>query len=533
MDTLIFIQASITTGFTVMTPNEQATKPISSKQMRVLEINAEYYGICLLQLMENAGQNVAAEVLSRFPEAKRIAIFCGLGGNGGDGFVAARHLCSKGYKVSIILAGRGEEIKHEAALKNWDPLKCLNQNLEINEVTDSAAIPKIEADVAIDALLGTGTTGKLKPLVAVLVEHINNLRAFKIAVDIPTGIDSDTGEVLGSAVNADLTLTFYAPKVGLEHAKKCVGKMIVKDIGLPKEFENFAGPGDVISVIKNRELSSHKGDFGQLLVIGGSEVYSGAPSLVSLAALRTGVDIVYTAAPEKTAQAISSLSPDLITVKLDGKHLKPRNLDELQPYIEKADAVALGPGVGLNPETNEFVKLCIDAIEKAGKPFLLDADGLKAFAGFKRPLQVPFVLTPHAGEYAKLTQSNPPFNLKERLTAVQKTATELNGVVLLKGPIDLICEEDRAKFNFTGNPGMTVGGTGDVLSGIVSALLAQKTNAFEAAVAGAFVNGAAGDFVNAEIGHHMLASDLLEWIPHVFKDPMSHVKVRKTCGIFA
>jgi NAD(P)H-hydrate epimerase len=494
--------------------------------MRALEVNAEYFGISLLQLMENAGRNVAVEIASRFEPGKSVVIFCGLGGNGGDGFVAARHLLSMGFKVTVILAGSGKDIAHEAAQKNFYALASLNE-IPVLEVDDSSIIPKIEADVIVDALLGTGTKGKLKPPIYQLVEYMNSLSSFKLAVDVPTGIDSDTGESLGVAVKADVTLTFHAPKTGLANAKKYVGELIVKDIGLPRQLESFAGPGDVMLVTRKRDLNAHKGDFGRLLAIGGSEVFSGAPTLVSLAALRTGVDIVYLAAPEKTARAISSMSPDLITLKLDGNHLKPSNMDVLKTYIEAVDAVVLGPGLGLHPDTKEFVRICIDAVEVAQKPLLLDADGLKAFAEFKRPFKVPTVLTPHAGEYAILTGEKLPENLEERVVHVQKTAAELNAVLLVKGKVDLVCSKKRVKLNFTGNPGMTVGGTGDVLSGVVGALLAQKVDAFEAAVAGAFVNGAAGDFVADEVGYHMVASDLLDWIPHVLDDPMSHVKVRK------
>ncbi len=265
-------------------------------------------------------------------------------------------------------------------------------------------------------------------------------------------------------------------------------------------------------------------------MIGGSEVYSGAPTLVSLAALRTGVDLVYLAAPSKTAYAISSMSPDLITIKLDGNNLKPSSMETLKPYLGMVDAVALGPGLGLKNETVEFVKTCIEEVEAARKPLLLDADGLKAFAKFKRPLKVPLVLTPHAGEYGILTGEALPENQEERVSAIQKTAKKLSAVVLVKGKVDIICDAERAKLNFTGNPGMTVGGTGDVLSGVVGGLMAQKVDAFEAAVAGAFVNGAAGDFVANEIGFHMVATDVIEWIPRVLNDPMSHLKVRKPSG---
>ncbi len=509
---------------------EKQNSTISSREMRALETNAEYFGISLLQLMENAGRNIARETISRFPKENKIAVFCGLGGNGGDGFVAARHLSAAGYGVVVILVGRSRDINHEAALKNWEILQWTQDKTPIVEVTDSSVIPKVSADVVIDALLGTGIKGKLKPPISQVVDYINSLNAFKIAVDVPTGIDSDTGEVLGTAVKADLTVTFHKSKLGLSKAKKYVGELVVKYIGVPREMEQFAGPGDVFLVTKPRNPMAHKGDFGRLLVIGGNEVYSGAPTLVSLGALRTGIDLVYLAAPAKVAYAISSMSPDLITIKLDGDHLNPGNVETLKPYLKLVDAVAMGPGMGLKPETQEFVKLCIEEVEKAGKPLLLDADGLKAFAKFKRPLKVPLVLTPHAGEYAILTGETLPENQEERVLAVQETAEELDAVVLVKGKVDIICDAERVKLNFTGNPGMTVGGTGDVLSGIVGGLMAQHVDPFEAAVAGAFVNGAAGDFVADEIGFHMVASDIIDWIPQVLDDPMSHLKVRKSNG---
>jgi hydroxyethylthiazole kinase-like uncharacterized protein yjeF len=513
-----------------MQAKKKNAEAVTSREMRALEVNAEYFGISLLQLMENAGRNVAAEISLRFSRDQKVVIFCGLGGNGGDGFVAARHLLSMGFKVAVVLAGKGRDIRHKAAVQNWCALQPLRESIPIQEVTDSSAIPVVDAPIVVDALLGTGTKGKLKPPITKIVECINGLAAFKIAVDVPTGIDSDSGEVLGNAVKANVTVTFHKSKMGLRDAKKYVGELVVRDIGLPDEMARFAGPGDVLLVKKTRAASAHKGDFGRLLVIGGSKVFSGAPALVSLAALRTGVDIVYLAAPAKTAYAVSSMSPDLITLKLKGDNLNAGNMKALTPYLEVVDAVVMGPGLGVHAETQEFVKAYVEAVENAGKPLLLDADGLKAFAEFKRALKVPLVLTPHAGEYAVLSGRKLSGSLEERIAEVQKTAAQLKAVVLLKGQVDMICGAKKVKLNFTGNPGMTVGGTGDVLSGVVGALLAQKADPFEAAVVGAFVNGAAGDFVAGEKGYHLVASDLLEWIPRVLDDPMSHLKVRKTGG---
>jgi NAD(P)H-hydrate epimerase len=513
-----------------MPRNSKILDSITSREMRALETNGEYYGVPRLLLMENAGHAVASEVASRHKPNTHVLVYCGLGGNGGDGFVAARHLLSMGFKVTVILAGKGNWIVDKDALQNWEALQPLKNSISIFEVYDSTLIPDVEADVAIDALLGIGTKGNLKPPILQLVRKINSMKTFRIAVDVPTGIDSDTGEALGEAVKADLTLTFHKTKRGLEKAKKHVGNLIIKDIGLPKQFETFAGPGDVLMVTKPRPPESHKGDFGRLLVIGGSETYVGAPTFVAQAALRTGVDLVYVATPEKTAYAISAISPDLITIKLEGTHLTKLNLKTLKEHIKNVNAVVLGPGLGLHDETKETVKALVETVEKARKPLLLDADGLKAFAGFKRKLKVPLVLTPHAGEYAILTGRKLPEDIGQRIIEVQKSASQLGAVILTKGAIDLISEGDRYKLNFTGNAGMTVGGTGDVLSGIVGALLAQGIDSFEAAVAGAFVNGAAGDFVACEKGYHMVASDLLDWIPRVFNDPMSHLKVRNKSG---
>ncbi len=506
------------------------TPSITSREMRALELNAQYFGLSLLQLMENAGRSVAQEAITRFQKNKKAVVFCGLGGNGGDGFVVARHLLAEDFEVSVVLVGRGCDISSEAALSNWGILEALHGKVSLLEVTDSSLIPKVNAGIIIDALLGTGTKGKLKQPIEKVVDYINTLSGFKIAIDVPTGIDSDTGDVLGTAVKADLTITFHKAKPGLEKAKKYVGELEVVDIGLPSAMERFAGPGDVLLATKPRNPSAHKGDSGRLLVIGGSEIYSGAPTLVSLAAMRTGVDIVYLAAPAKTAMAISSMSPDLITIKLEGENLNPVNMETIKPYLSMVDAVAMGPGLGLNPETIKFVKACVEEVEKAKKPLLLDADGLKAFAKFKRPLEVPLVLTPHTGEYTILTSEELPEDQEERVLAIQKNAKKLNATILVKGKVDIICDSNRAKLNFTGNPGMTVGGTGDVLSGIVGGLMAQNVDAFEAAAAGAFVNGAAGDFVANEIGFHMVATDIIDWIPRVFEDPMSHLKVHNLSG---
>ncbi|MFA5365590.1 MAG: NAD(P)H-hydrate dehydratase, partial [Candidatus Bathyarchaeia archaeon] len=456
---------------------------VTSHEMRAIETNAEYYGVSLLQLMEAAGRNIAEEIASRFnPKNCKVAIFCGSGGNGGDGFVAARYLTCLGFKVQVILATRASSIGHESAQKNWVALQMLRNRIPICEIKDSTLIPDVKADVVVDALLGTGSTGKLRAPIMQIVEKINNLKSFRVAVDVPTGINSDTGEVLGTAVKADLTVTFYKSKPGLLKAKAYTGEIVVKNIGLPTEFEQFTGPGDVTLALKPRNPDAHKGNFGKLLIIGGSDTFSGAPTLAALAALRTGVDVVLVAAPEKTAQAISSMSPALITIKLKGKHLNPANVAELKEHMDSASAVVLGPGLGLHPETKQATKEIIEYLEKAKTPLLLDADGLKAFGEFRRKVSFPLVFTPHAREYELLTGTKLPTALDDKVIEVQKMARKLGGTILLKGAVDVITDGTDVKLNFTGNPAMTAGGTGDVLSGIVGGLLAMGTDPFCAAV---------------------------------------------------
>ena len=505
----------------------QASKTISSLEMRALELNAEYLGVSPLQLMENAGHAVSLEIFSRFKPSSAVVVYAGVGGNGGDGFVAARHLTGKDFDVSVVLLGKPEDIRSEYTRRNFMAIQNMSSSVKTIIVYDSSMIRKLDADVVVDALLGTGVSGPLKPPMLQAVEAINDSKGFKVAVDLPTGVNPDTGEILNNAVNADLTVTFHKPKTGLLKAKNYVGELVVADIGVPKEAELHAGPGDIVLTTKNRSPESHKGDFGRLLIIGGSETFSGAPTLAALAALRVGVDLVYVAAPTKTAYAISSMSSDLITLKLEGKHFKPENVGVIKKWIERSDGVVMGPGLGLHEETLEAVEQTFDIIEKAKKPLLLDADALKAFAKFKRKVDFQLVLTPHAGEFEILTGKMPVKELDEKVKEVKKTAETLNCVILLKGNIDVISDGERVKLNYTGNPGMTVGGTGDVLSGIVAAFMVHGNPSFESSVAGAFVNGAAGDFAAQERGFHLVPTDLIDWIPEVIDDPMSHVEVRK------
>ena len=501
---------------------------LTAREMRAVEMNADHLGVSRLQLMENAGRAVADVVKSRFKPGGRVVIVCGLGGNGGDGFVAARHLAGAGYQVEVTLLGTPDRIRSDEALTNWRALQLMRSSIRIAEVRDSAEIRPLEADVIVDALIGTGVRGALASPYREMVQVINGSGGFKIAVDLPTGVEADTGAVHGEAVRVDLTLTFHKPKAGFGKAKRYLGDLVVCPIGVPPEAELFAGPGDVYLVTKPRTPDSHKGDFGRLLVVGGSETYSGAPALTAMGAYATGVDLVYVAAPETAAPIIAGFSPSLITVKLKGGHLKPRGIRQLGPFLDRADAVAMGPGLGLHEETVEAMDILLNLVEEHGLPLLLDADALKGFAQLKREVRVPAVFTPHGGEFEILTGKRVAGDFKERGRLVEAEASKLGATILLKGSVDVVSDGARTRYNWTGNPGMTVGGTGDVLSGVTAALMAMGSSPFEAAVAGAFINGAAGDAAYTEKGYHLLPMDLVERIPSVIEDALAgRMKARK------
>jgi hydroxyethylthiazole kinase-like uncharacterized protein yjeF len=501
------------------TPNEALT----SLEATILDRNSEYLGVSTLQLMENAGRSVADEIVARFGAGTSVVIYGGTGRNGGDGMVVARHLAARSLKVSYKLVGNENSISDPTVLRNWRTLKSMSRTVKIEVDADSSSLAESDSDVVVDALLGTGVRGKLRQPIRRAVEVINASGGYKVAVDVPTGIDSDTGEVLGDAVRANLTVTLHRVKRGFLKAKEFCGEIRVADIGMPPEAALLVGPGDVDAAVVRRSLEAHKGEFGRLLVIGGSETFTGAPTFVGLAAYRTGTDLVFVAAPERTAQAISSISPNLITIKLPGPHLTPRHVTILREQLEKANAVAIGPGLGMEKQTISAVRTITQLVRQLKKPLLLDADGLKALGVLRKKIfDNSTVMTPHAGEFQAVFGKPASRDLKVRSSEVTALASRSGGVVLLKGHTDVISDGTRLKLNNTGNPGMTVGGTGDVLSGIVAGLLAQGVGGFRAAAAGAFINGAAGDLAEEQFGYHLTPTDLLDLIPKIMDDPMCH-----------
>jgi NAD(P)H-hydrate epimerase len=480
---------------------------ITSAQMAAIDANCEYLGIRRLQLMENAGAAVANTVKKRSASGK-VVIMAGRGNNGGDAFVAARHL--SGYDTTVILLGRKEEIKTPEALHNWNALE--KTSLSLIHVTDSAMFDTsliMNADVIIDGIFGTGIKGTLKNPESTAIDLINASDAYVISVDVPSGFDPDGGK-FEKAVQADVTLTFHKMKIGLlsRNAAKYAGDVQVIDIGIPREAEFFVGPGDIQPFL-TRPVTSHKGDAGRVLVIGGG-AYSGAPALAALAALRAGADIVTIAAPKSVSDIIASFSPNLIVRKLSSDRLVEKDIPLISELIKKHDVVVMGMGIGNEGATLEAVRKIVPVCMKV----VIDADAL--IPGVRSVGHGDVIVTPHAGEMKRLSSVDVPEDENRKLTFVRDFAKDNDLTVLLKGRMDIISDGTEVRANRTGNAGMTVGGTGDVLAGIAGALFA-KHDAFSAACAAAFINGAAGDLAFEEFGYGLLATDVIDRIPEVMK----------------
>lgn len=495
---------------------------ITVREMVAIEMNAEALGVSTQLMMENAGRAIANEIASRFPKGSKVIAVSGLTGNGGDAFTAARHLVCKGYEVESWILGDPRNITLKNSRVNYNAVAHMTQSIQIKSIRDSSLIEPIKADVVIDGLIGTSLRGPLRPPFLQMVQAINMSEAYKVSVDIPTGMEASTGDIHGEAVQADLTLTFHKPKTGYKHNPTATKELIQTSIGIPPEAEHYVGPGDIFLTHHERGSDSHKGMNGSLLVVGGSETYSGAPALASLAAYRLGVDLVYTAVPESAAQAVASYSPSMITCKLKGERLTPESLPKIEKYLGKVSAVAIGPGLGMADDTVETVGKLVKMVGKMGLPLVLDADGLKAYA--KKPVKLgsPTVFTPHGREFKLLTGETAKGNHLQKGDIVSDAARNLDGIILLKGEVDVISDGKYTRYNWTGNPGMTVGGTGDLLTGLVGGYLAQKTKPFYAACSAAYLNGRAGDKVYEKKGYHIMPKDLLDEIPVVIEDCLSH-----------
>ena len=489
---------------------------MTPKDMMAIDSNAEDLGIPKSALMENAGKSVADHIIDTLNPCK-VTIFAGTGGNGGDGFVAARHLITNGYKVDLFFLGNPDKIKSHETLHNWITIQNISlglNSLNLEVIEDPHSLKKVNSPVIIDALLGTGIKGKIKDPISSAIDIINNSKGIKIAVDVPSGLDPLTGEVPDKAVEADFTLTFHKIKIGLKHAKvRYVGNIILYDIGIPDEAETFLGKGDLLR-LKTRDILSHKGNNGTVLVVGGSQDYSGAPTLAALSAFKSGVDLVYVACPRSVASTIRSYSPDLIVNTLSEDFIVEEDVPKILELSNRADSVVIGCGMGRNEETASALN---ELVEEIKKPMLFDADALKLLnPNLIREIENDVVVTPHSAEFKSLFGLDMPGELENKIEVISKVSKEYGCVVLLKGVFDIISNGKKTRLNKTGNPGMTVGGTGDCLAGLVGGLMSKGHDGFEAACLGAYINGRAGDMATEKYKYHFTASDMIKYIDDAF-----------------
>jgi len=497
----------------------------------LLDENSEFLGIKPIQLMENAGHGVVQAMMKKKDlTGKKVTILCYTGNKGGDGFVVARHLASIGVPVSVILLSRSSQILTDEARTNYAIIERMGSSVELVEAptTNELESRKDEikgAYVIVDALLGTGGKGDLREPLKTAVQMCNSSKAFRVSIDVPTGVDPATGMIGKIAFKANLTVTHHRPKTGLlvEGAKEYVGELEIISIGIPPEAEIYAGPGDMRLALKPRDPHSHKGDNGRLLVVGGSSRYVGAPSLAALAALKVGVDLVTIAVPTSITSAVRSYSPDLIVVPLPAEGvLNLACIPTILREAQAADAVVVGMGMGQEEGTKAAVIDLINKLNETGKPIVIDADALKALGGVRKELTFKnAVLTPHSAEFLALTGNKLPdeedVGWEGRLETVKRWAMCLNATVLLKSKYDIITDGQKFKIKTIGNAGMTAGGTGDVLAGIVGALMSRGASPFRSAVGASFLNSYAGDLLESEIGQHYSAEDLVSMLPVALK----------------
>ncbi|MBI5643060.1 MAG: NAD(P)H-hydrate dehydratase [Deltaproteobacteria bacterium] len=509
-------------------------KLADSKTIQAIDKRAvEDFGIAGIQLMENAGRG-AAEAVRRELSAlshKKVAIIAGKGNNGGDGFVAARHLKNSNIDVAVFSLSRLDEIKGDAGANAASWRKMGGETLIILNPGDlkkhEGALR--EASVIVDAIFGTGLKSNIEGLFADVIRLVNSLKKKVVAVDIPSGIDAATGKVLGAAIRADLTVTMAMPKLGLTvfPGKGYTGRLEIIDIGAPRELiEDSAIRWNLITeytlraFIRHRGAETHKSSFGHLLILAGSPGMTGAAYMAGMGAMRIGAGLTTIGLPESLHSIMEIKTTEVMTSGLPetaDKGLGPVSYGRIKELMKNKTAVVVGPGAGNRRDIFLLIEKIIKDIEV---PLLIDADGLNALAeniSILKDAKTDVVLTPHPGEMSRLLKITTEEVQADRLDAAGRLSSMTGATVILKGAGSVIaCNDGSVFINNTGNPGLATAGTGDVLAGMVGGLLAQGYRPQEAACAGVHIHGLAGDRVKAENGGTgMIATDLLPHIPKI------------------
>jgi len=495
---------------------------VSAEEMRALDqYTIEKLGVPDEVLMESAGRLIAAVALEERRSGGRVTCVCGPGNNGGDGFVAARHLHQWGVPVQIVLVAERASLRGAAA-RNLD--RAERAEVPFGEAYGRAA----DGDVVIDALFGTGLAREVVGPAAAAVGWIEEQspRARIVAADLPSGLDADTGQVHGAGVRADVTVTLGLPKLGLalEPGRSLAGRVVVGRIGIVESAPGVEAAATLLTragagtALPQRPTHGHKGSFGHVLIAAGSEGKTGAAALAAEGAIRAGAGLVTLACPASALPILEVKCTEAMTVALPESASRQFGEAAEAPLVELArerDVVVLGPGIGREDTTAALVRA---AVSRFAGPVVLDADALIAYAGQPGSLSAcpgTLVLTPHPGEAAALLGSTVAALNADRVAAARRLALASEAVVVLKGAGTVIAAPDgRVRVNPTGGPNLATGGTGDVLAGVIGGLLAQGLDAFEAASVGAFLHGAAGDRLaerNGSVG--TLAGDVAREVP--------------------
>ena len=497
-------------------------------EMRDMDHRAiEEYGITQEILMENAGQASYFTILKEFGvKNKNFVFFCGVGNNGGDGLVVARKIYSNGGKVTVFILGDRSKFKG-AAKQNFDIVNKLQiKMIDLQDVSSALETVK-ESDAIIDAIFGTGLDREIKGQYKDVVSIINASHKTVFSIDIPSGINGDTGQVMGTAVKADYTTTFGLPKIGnlLYPGFELGGKLYVTHISFPPVMQN----SDQLKIAINdpkpipvRDKNTHKGSYGKVLFIAGASNYLGAPYFAALSFLKAGGGLSYLATPADLVASIGNKGSEIVFAPLKNTisgSISLENKQQLLQLSENADMVVIGPGLSLNEETQTLVREFSAEIKK---PLLIDGDGITAVANnwhYIKKREFPTILTPHLGEMARIAKQKIDDILKNKIDILQSTAKELNATIVLKGAHSMIGYPDKRVFiNLSGNPGMATAGSGDVLTGAIAAMFGLGFSINEAVRMGVFIHGFAGDLAAKNKGEDgLIASDIMNQLPASMK----------------
>jgi NAD(P)H-hydrate epimerase len=533
-------------------------KVVTSEEMRLIDKKTiEGYGVTGVVLMERAGLSVASRLKEIFGR-KKVFVVSGSGNNGGDGFVVARSLHKEGWDVKVFLTARPEDLKGDALLQYYVAIKFGVNVFPIKELLTHHSSLITKHLIFVDAILGTGLSKNVTGMLSEVIRFLNNSNIPIISVDIASGISSDNGQIMGEAIRADYTVTFGLPKRGhlLYPGAQYSGELFIEDIGFPEELlrsdrlnVELLIKNEVFPLLPERQRYSYKGDYGHVLIVAGSKGKTGAAFMAAKSCLRSGAGLVTIGVPESLADIFQSRVTEEMTLILPDKGngtLSGKASQVILNFLnEKADVIAIGPGIGVSADTKKLVKTLL---KNCVSPLVIDADGINSLQGERDVFiksKAPIILTPHPGEMARLLNPlTPPFTKgrdrlatrgrggitvrisdieKDRINVALSFAKKTGTYTVLKGVPTIIAAPDgRAYINSTGNPGMASAGTGDVLTGMIAGFLSQGIKPLHASILGVFMHGLAGNIAASEKGEHsLIATDIIDKIPIAFHS-LSH-----------